>query len=139
MLTINSNLERGLANGTPTSIQSFNLNLQSYANSITVTINYSREFLKLRRHTIQYKFTFNMKFYKSMFSLPLAYAMTGHKCQGAILYYKVLIDIYKAFSAGLTYVMLSRVAGSRYMKIARLLHPDDFMPMLYSRALFTVP
>jgi hypothetical protein len=100
--------------------------------SITVTIHHFGESLKLTRRTIQYKYTFNGKFYKSTFPLALAYAMTGHKCQGARICSKVLVDVRKAFSLGLTYVMLSRITESRHLKIARGLHPNDFMLVLYS-------
>jgi hypothetical protein len=80
MLTININLERGLANGTPGSIQSINFDSHGKVDSITITINHLGESLKLKRRTTEYKYTFNGKFSKSTFSLALAYAMTGHKC-----------------------------------------------------------
>jgi hypothetical protein len=80
MLTVNINLERGLANGMPASIHSINLDLHGHVDSITVTINHSGESMKLTRRTVHYKYTFNGKFYKSTFPLALAYAMTAHKC-----------------------------------------------------------
>jgi hypothetical protein len=72
MLTVNINLERGLANGTPAFIQSISLDLQGHVDSITVTIHHFGKSLKLMRRTTQYKYTFNGKFYKSTFSLALA-------------------------------------------------------------------
>jgi hypothetical protein len=129
MLTININLERKPANGTPASIWSINLDLQGQVDSIIVTINHSGKSLKLTRRTIQYKYTFNGKFYKLAFPLALAYAMTGHKCQRATICSKVLVDVRKAFSPSLTYVMLSRVTESRHLKIAHQLYPEDFMPV----------
>jgi hypothetical protein len=80
MLTVSINLKRGLANGKPASIKFINVDLQSHVDSITITINHYGESLNLRKRTIQYKFTFNKKFYKSMFPLALAYAIIGHKC-----------------------------------------------------------
>jgi hypothetical protein len=138
MLTVNINLGRGLANGTPASVQSISLDLHGQVDSITVTIHHSGKSLKLTRRTIQYKYTFNGKFYKSTFPLALAYAMTGHKCQGATICSKVLVDVRKAFSPGLTYVMLSRVTESRHLKIARQLLPDDFMSVLYTTGNSTI-
>ena len=78
-------------------------------------------------------------FYKSTFSLSLAYAMIGHKCHGATICSKVLVDVHKAFIPGLTYIMLSRVTERRDVKIAHWLHPHDFMPIVYFGALLTVP
>jgi hypothetical protein len=139
MLTVNINLKSRLAKGTPASVRSINLDPKGQVDSITVTINHSGESLKLTRHTIQYKYTFNRKFYKSTVPLALAYAMTGYKCQGATICSKVLVDVRKAFSPGLTNVMFSRLTESRHLKIARRLHHDDFMVVLYSTSDSTVP
>ena len=137
-LTVNINLESELVNGTPTSIQSINLDLQGQVDSITVTIHHSNKSLKLTRHTIWYKYTFNGKFYKFTFLLALAYAMTRHKYQGAIICSMVLVDVCKAFCLSLTYVMFSRITKSKHLKIARQLHPDDFMLVLYSTSNLTI-
>jgi hypothetical protein len=71
--------------------------------------------------------------------LALAYAMSGQKCQVATIRSKVLVDISKAFSSGLIYVMLSKVIVSMYLKIACRLPLIHVMPMQYFEALLTVP
>jgi ATP-dependent DNA helicase PIF1 len=48
---------------------------------------------------------------KHHFFIVLAYAITGHKAQGATIKSKVNIDIKNSFALGLTYVMLSRVTN----------------------------
>ena len=41
----------------------------------------------------------------------LAYAMTGHKSQGATISTRVIVDIRNTFASGLTYVILSRTTN----------------------------
>jgi hypothetical protein len=65
--------------------------------------------------------------------------MIGHKYHGATICSKVLIDVHKAFTLSLTYIMLSRVTERRHVKIARRVHPHDFMPVVYFGALLTIP
>jgi hypothetical protein len=64
--------------------------------------------------------------------------MIGHKCLEATICSKVLVDVYKAFSPGLTYVMLSKVTERRHLKIVHWLHLDDFIPILYSGTISTI-
>jgi hypothetical protein len=42
----------------------------------------------------EYKYTFNGKFFKSIFPLVLAYVMTGHKYQGTTICSEVLVDVF---------------------------------------------
>jgi hypothetical protein len=95
-----------------------------------VTWNYDPTFVR---------YTFNSKFFKSTFPLVLAYAMAGHKCQGATICSKVLVDVRKAFSFGLTYVMLSRVTKRTHLRIAWGLSLDDFTPVLHHNVRSTIP
>jgi ATP-dependent exoDNAse (exonuclease V) alpha subunit len=63
--------------------------------------------MKLKRQTFQHIYTYEAYYYKASFPIVLAYAITGHKSQGATIATNVLIDIRNAFSPGLTYVMSS--------------------------------
>ena len=65
---------------------------------------------------------------KALFPIVLAYAMTGHKSQGATISIKVIVDIWNAFALGLTYVMLSRTKNRQNLKIVRKLLPSNFIP-----------
>ncbi len=95
-------------------------------------------------------------FIKSTFPLQLAYAMTGHKSQGATLTGSpatgsthtfichsppssprslprtgtTIINVDSAFCPGLLYVMLSRVTHRSQLRLLQPLTPDMFTPML---------
>jgi ATP-dependent DNA helicase PIF1 len=73
-------------------------------------------------------YTFDKKFYKSGFPIVLAYAMIGHKSQGATISTNVVVDIRNAFAPGLTYVMLSKVTNRKNLKIKGQLLPSHFVP-----------
>ena len=62
------------------------------------------------------------------FPIVLAYAMTGHKSQGATISNKVIVHIRNAFAPGLTYVMLSRTTNRQNLNIVKKLQPSDFIP-----------
>jgi hypothetical protein len=76
---------------------------------ITIMLNHSKLQLKVKKCTTKLNYTSKGRFYKSIFPLPLAYAMIGHKSQGVTISSKVLVDIQNAFVPRLTYIMLSRV------------------------------
>ena len=118
MQTVNINLENGLANKTPTSIWSINLDFQGQANSIILTINHSSKSLRLEQCTIQYNYIFNKKFNKLTFPWAKVYATTWYECYGATICSKVLVNVCKAISSSLTYVILSKVTKKRHLKIA---------------------
>jgi hypothetical protein len=61
----------------------------------------------------------------------LAYAIIGHKSQGATISSKVIINIKEAFALGLTYVMLLRVTNIYFLKIIGNLTPNDFIPCTF--------
>jgi ATP-dependent DNA helicase PIF1 len=68
-------------------------------------------------------------FCKATFPLQLAYAITGHKSQGATLNGTTIIDINSTFCPGLLYVMLSRVTEREQIRLLQRLTPEMFTPM----------
>jgi ATP-dependent DNA helicase PIF1 len=85
----------------------------------------------LEKHTILVKNTYDGYYYKASFPIMLAYAITGHKSQGATISSNVLIDIKEAFAPSLTYVMLLRVTNRKNLKIIENLIPNDFIPCTF--------
>jgi hypothetical protein len=71
-----------------------------------------------------------MRFTKTTFPLQLAYAMTGHKSQGATITGPCLIDLHRAFQRGMVYTMLSRVRSRQQLALVRDLEPNDIAPVL---------
>jgi hypothetical protein len=47
----------------------------------------------VKKRTIHYKYLFQGKLFKAIFMLPLAYAMFGHKSQGATTSSSIIVDI----------------------------------------------
>jgi ATP-dependent DNA helicase PIF1 len=60
----------------------------------------------------------------------LAYAITGHKSQGAMISSKVIIHIHQSFARGLVYVMLFGVASRKNLKIVNNFQRSDIQLML---------
>ena len=71
-------------------------------------------------------------FWKKMFPLTLAYALTAHKCQGATIHGPGIIHVRKAFAPGMLYVMLSRFTERKNIRIMTKLTPEhfDFIPLV---------
>ena len=63
--------------------------------SITVQLTDTEIEMKLKRQTFQHRYT-----YEGSFSIFSAYAITGHKLQGATITSNVLVNIRHAFSPG---------------------------------------
>jgi ATP-dependent DNA helicase PIF1 len=90
-------------------IQAIHLKEGTHVEAISICLLESSLLLKLKWRTTKFNYTYKGKFFKSTFPLALAYAITGHKAQGATVASKVVIDICDAFTPELTYVLLSRV------------------------------
>lgn len=75
------------------------------------------------------------RFTKHGFPLALAYAITGHKSQGATYTTRTFIWLGAAFAPGLLYVMLSRVTQRSLLRIVGALTPDLFNPARAVRGL----
>jgi ATP-dependent DNA helicase PIF1 len=71
----------------------------------------------LKKHIFQHKYTYDGYYYKTTLPITSAFAITGHKSQGATISSKDIIDIKEAFAPGLAYVMLSRVTNRIFLKI----------------------
>lgn len=69
-------------------------------------------------------------YFKSTFPLILAYALTGHRAQGATITGKVIVDVRNCFAPGLLYVMLSRICSRDQVYIVGRLTPDMFRPII---------
>ena len=69
------------------------------------------------------------EYYKRVFPLQLAYAITAHRCQGMTLHGHVILHIRSAFAAGITYVMLSRVPSRDRLIILGGLKAEEIVPV----------
>ena len=70
-------------------------------------------------------------FTKTTFPLKLAYALTAHSMQGETLKVPTLIDIHEIFSAGMMYVIMSRVSERSLMYIKGSITSHMFVPIPY--------
>ena len=117
MFTENVSMSKGAVNGGTAIVTSMNLDINQNVTSIFGQITNTRKQMILKRSTFEHVYTFGNFFYKSGFFIVLAYAMTGHKSQGATISTNVVVDIHNAFAPGLTYVMLSRITYRTNLKI----------------------
>ena len=88
--------------------------------------------IKRTKYSRFYDPKLRVRYYKAQFPLLLAYAMTIHRCQGATIRGRVLINITSTEHAvGLAYVAFSRVADPSQMRIIRTENfgPDIFRPV----------
>jgi hypothetical protein len=128
MFTKNVNIPKGTVNSGTATVQEIKCSGDSMVTSIIVQLIDTEIKMKLKRQTFQHKYTYEAYYYKASFPIVLAYAMTGHKSQGATIATNVLIDIQNVFCLGLTYLMLSRVTNRKNLKIRGTLSPTDFIP-----------
>jgi ATP-dependent DNA helicase PIF1 len=116
MLTENIDLKVGAANGTTGIVTKLEFDLENNVCSISIALNPSGYVQIVRKKSIQNKYDSQGHFYKASFPLMLAYAITGHKSQGATISSKVMIDIRESFARGSVYVMLSRVTSRKFFE-----------------------
>ena len=128
MFTSNVNVAKGVVNGAPATVTSVHTDNHAVVTTIGVQVIGTLTQISLKRHNFQHKYTYEQYYYKASFPIVLAYAMTGHKSQGATISTKVIVDIRNAFTPGLTYVMLSRTTNRQNLKIVRKLLPSNFIP-----------
>jgi ATP-dependent exoDNAse (exonuclease V) alpha subunit len=129
MILDNINIEKGVNNGAMGKVEAIHFKEDTNVEGITIGMLESGYKTKLKKGKTKFNYTYTGKYFKSTFLLALAYAMTGHKAQGATVAAKVIIDIREAFTPGLTYVLLSRVTESKYVMLPRKLIVDDFNPV----------
>jgi ATP-dependent DNA helicase PIF1 len=54
-------------------------------------------YITLSKGTLQHKYTYEAYYYKTSFPTVLAYAITGHKAQGATITSKIFVHIRESF------------------------------------------
>lgn len=81
------------------------------------------------RSKLVYTHRDGMQFSKRTFPLLLAYAMTAHRCQGATLTGRVILDVRRAFAPAIVYIMLSKATKRSNLRILGGLRPTDFVPV----------
>jgi ATP-dependent exoDNAse (exonuclease V) alpha subunit len=118
----------GACNGSIGIVQGFN-KVHGVLRSIRVRLMDSDHEVNVYRSNVKTLHRHCRQFTKRTFPLILAYAMTGHKSQGATLRGKTIVHIKNAFTPGLAYVMLSRVVSRANMKVVRPLAAADIIPM----------
>eukprot|EP00798_Chlamydomonas_sp_ICE-L_P000316 gene316-biopygen13014 len=130
MLTNNINLKKGAANGSTGIVLDIAFDAQKNVRNFTVLLHRSNKVIKVYRTTFRTVYAQGCRFFKSSFPLMLAYAMTGHKSQGATLSGPTIVHMKEAFTPGLLYVMLSRVTERAHLRIVgQALTPEVFNPM----------
>jgi hypothetical protein len=101
----------------------------SIVKTISVQLDSGKQ-VNVRRSISEGKYEGCKSYTKSTFPLAPAYAVTGHKAQGATLTGPVVIHATSTFCPALLYVMLSRVTSSQQLKFTHKLSPDMFVPMV---------
>lgn len=96
---------------------------------IIVRVSHTDELYQCSRSHVEYHYHDGICYRKSTFPLSLAYAMTGHKAQGATLSSSVIVHVTDAFCPGLMYVILSRVTQRSLLKIVGRVTVDMFNPV----------
>jgi hypothetical protein len=132
ILTSNLDLRVGAANGATGIIHSFGrvtpADPTSRVHWIKVLLD-TGSIVRVARTKRDRTWHNRLRYFKATFPLALAYALTGHKAQGATITGRVLLHITNAFSPGLVYVMLSRVLRRDHIALARPLAAKDVIPI----------
>ena len=130
MITENIDLSIGACNGALATVISFEKNPSTQKlTKINVHITISNRTICIRRSKYSRISHASKDYYRSTFPIQLAYAITGHKCQGATIKGKVLLVIRHAFAPGQIYVMLSRVTTRKNLLILNGLRKSNFIPI----------
>ena len=93
---------------------------------VQLTSGYERWITRSAMHMTYHSGT---KYRMACFPLLLAYAITGHRAQGATMKHTTILHVHEAFAAGLLYVLLSRVPNREKLFILGTLTQDDFKPI----------
>jgi ATP-dependent DNA helicase PIF1 len=126
MTTKNLNISKRAMNGSLAIVTSITFHHNKVVTSIIIKIVSTNIEMMLKRPTIQHKYTSKIDYYKTSFPIVLAYAIIGHKAQGATIKSKVFIHIKKSFARSLTYVMLSRIINHSHLLIFENLNLTHF-------------
>ncbi len=133
MFRNNINIQKGVVNGAIATMTSIIFDTKNNVTTIEVQQPTNSIKMVLKKHTFKHKYTYDGYYYKATFPITLAYAIIGHKSQGATISSKVIIDIKEAFALGFTYVMLSRVTNRKNLKIIGNLIPNDFISCTFEK------
>lgn len=142
MLTSNRDIARGAVNGAtgvvhkiergaPSPCTHYEGQPSNIVTAVHVRLDHSNDIMRFSRTKCEFDYKHHGKKYvKSSFPLALAYAITGHKAQGATLTGTTVIHVTDVFCPGLMYVMLSRVQTRAQLRLLQPLTPDMFQPMM---------
>jgi ATP-dependent exoDNAse (exonuclease V) alpha subunit len=93
MFTENVSIPKEAVNDATATVQAIECSDDDIVKSITIQLIDTEVKMKLKRHTFQHRYTYEAYYYKASFLIVLAYAITGHKSQGATIAMNMLIDI----------------------------------------------
>ena len=139
MFTSNVNIAKRVVNGATATVTSVHTDNHGVVTTIGVQVIGNSTNIILKRHNFKHKYIYEQYYYKTSFPIVLAYAMTGHKSQGATISNKVIVYIWNAFALGLTYVMLSKTTNRQNLKIVRKLQPPYFIPCPFPDTTWSSP
>lgn len=108
MLLKNTATQQGLVNGGLGTVAAITLSDTGSPTKIHVTLDSNGSTVAITRSHCKYTVLGHRLVSKRTFPLILAYAMTGHKAQGATIRGHLILDIHSAFTCGLVYTMLTR-------------------------------
>ena len=133
MLTNNISPSKGATNGAIGTVHNIDFTCNPDGDQavrcIHVKLHGSGHIVKVSRTKLRSTYMHARCFVMRTFPLMLAYAMTGHKSQGATLTGSTIVHIQSAFTPGLAYVMLSRVVSRANLKVVGRLLAEDIVPM----------
>lgn len=134
MLTHNLDLSKGAANGATGVVTDITFGTSPISEELVPTrlhvrLDVSQHTIRIPRCAVYATHHEGTAYRKCMFPLMLAYAMTGHKCQGATLAGPTIIHARQVFACALLYVMLSRVTTRDNLRIVPTLTAEDFKPL----------
>jgi ATP-dependent exoDNAse (exonuclease V) alpha subunit len=131
VLTANLDLANGACNGAIGQVTSVHHNSAGVLYRITMVLAHNNHTINVYRSKHRTRYVELHAYSMHTFPLMLAYAITGHRCQGATFHTPVILHVRSTdWCPGLMYVMLSRVTNRRLLKIVGALTPAMFVPML---------
>jgi ATP-dependent exoDNAse (exonuclease V) alpha subunit len=101
MFIDNINIQKRDINGLIATITSIIFDTKNNVTTIEVHLTINSIKMVLKKHTFQQKYTYDGYYYKTSFSITLAYVITGHQSQGTTISSKVIIDIKEVFAPDL--------------------------------------
>jgi hypothetical protein len=138
MITSNIDMDLAAANGACGVVEAIKVGDDGHPCSLVVRLDLTGKAITLRRTLVHiYYGPDKAKYYKGSFPCMLAYALTGHKSQGATLTGPTIVHVRHSFAPGLLYVMLSRVTSREKLKVVAPLTLDSFTPVTHGAGALT--